>query len=249
MSKLEGRVAIVTGAAQGIGAVYAKALAEAGARVAVTDILDPEPVVAQIKADGGTAIGVLTDVSKAASVKAMVEATARSLGDIDILINNAAIFGQLSKTAITDISSDDWDKVMSVNIRGTFECCKAVIPGMKARKYGKIVNITSSTVFIGQPMLLHYVTSKGAIVAMTRAMARELGEYKICVNSLAPGFTMSEAVRKFDPARIQANATNRAFRQEQLPEDLIGSLIFLSSTDSDFMTGQTMVVDGGHVMH
>ncbi len=250
MSKLRGRVAIVTGAAQGIGATYATALAKAGASVALTDILDPGPVVAQIKADGGQAIGTVADITDAVSVRKLVEATNNAFGEVNILVNNAALFGQLSRSAITDISSGDWDRVMAVNVRGTFECCKAVIPDMIKRQYGKIVNITSSTVLMGQPMLLHYVTSKAAIIGMTRAMARELGDHNICVNSLAPGLTMSEAVReKFDSERIRANVVVRAFKREQLPNDLVGAVLFLSSEDSDFMTGQTIVVDGGVVMH
>jgi NAD(P)-dependent dehydrogenase (short-subunit alcohol dehydrogenase family) len=139
---------------------------------------------------------------------------------------------------------------MAINVRGSFECCKAVIPGMKRRQYGKIVNVTSSTVLMGVPMMLHYVTSKGAVMAMTRAMARELGDHNICVNCIAPGLTMSEAVRaNFDGDRLRANVAVRSFKREQVPNDLIGTVLFLSSEDSDFITGQTIIVDGGVVMH
>lgn len=189
---------------------------------------------------------------KADAVKSLVEEVTASLGEVDILVNNAALFGQLPRARFTDISSEDWDRVMSVNVRGTFKCCKAVLPAMKKKQYGKIVNITSSTVFMGQPMLLHYVTSKGAIIAMIRAMAREVGDFNICVNSLAPGLTMSEAVQqKFenDRARLQSLVEKRSLKREQLPNDLVGAVLFLSSTDSDFMTGQTMVVDGGAELH
>lgn len=249
MSKLAGRVAVVTGAAQGIGATYAKALANAGAYVVVSDVLDPSPIVEQINAGNGQALGVIADVTQAESVRNLVDKATNSWGEVDILVNNAALFGQLARSPIADISSSDWDKVMAVNVRGTFECCKAVIPSMKKRKYGKIINVASSTVFMGQPMLLHYVASKGAVIAMTRAMARELGDDGICVNALAPGLTMSENVQKnFASDRVRANVMMRSFKREQSPDDLIGALIYLASSDSDFMTGQTLIVDGGVVM-
>lgn len=249
MWELTGKVAVVTGAAQGIGATYAKALAKAGAFVVVSDVLDPAAVVDQINSDSGKAIGVVADVAQPESVRSLIERAAKVRGEIDILVNNAALFGQLPRSSITDISSSDWDKVMAINVRGTFECCKAVIPGMKKRKYGKIINVASSTVFMGQPMLLHYVASKGAVIAMTRAMARELGDDGICVNALAPGLTMSENVQKnFSSDRVRANVMMRSFKREQSPDDLIGALIYLASPASDFMTGQTLIVDGGVVM-
>lgn len=251
MARLQDRVAIVTGAAQGIGAAYAEALAEAGAKVVIADILDGSATAARI-ANRGTAIAIETDVASPVSVKAMVDAVLDRFGRIDILVNNAALFGGLAQRPFWEIDNAEWDKVMQVNTRGPFECAKAVLPAMRARNYGKIINIASGTVFKGTPLLLHYVGSKGAIIAMTRAMARELGAFNICVNALAPGLTMSDAVINnptFTPAMTEGTKNSRAFKREQKPEDLTGALIFLASAESDFMTGQTMLVDGGSAMH
>ncbi len=252
MGKLNGKVAIVTGAAQVIGATYARALAAEGARVVVADILDGEPLVAEIRAAGAEAIAVNVDVTSKSSIEAMVKATLEKFGQIDVLVNNAALFGNLKNTFFADIDTDEWDKVMAVNVRGVFECTRAVFPAMRDQGSGKIVNIASGTLFKGTPYLLHYVTSKGAVVAMTRVLARELGEYKINVNAIAPGLTMSEAVARgsnYNAAMISANRDTRALKRNQAPEDLVGALVFLSSSDSDFMTGQTVVIDGGSVMH
>ena len=247
--RLSGKVAIVTGAAQGIGAVYARALAAAGAALSVCDLSDPKPVVDAIVAAGGRAIGTVVDVTDAAAVAGLVRATAQAFGGIDILVNNAALFGGLARRPFVEIPSDEWDRVMAINTRGVFECTKAVVPAMRERGGGKIVNVSSSTVHTGTPMLLHYVASKGAVIAMTRAMARELGEYGIAVNCLAPGLTMSDAVKSgpFVAAAPMA-AQMRSFKRDQQPEDLIGPLLFLTSSDSDFVTGQTYVVDGGAFM-
>ncbi|MGE3247082.1 MAG: SDR family NAD(P)-dependent oxidoreductase [Beijerinckiaceae bacterium] len=252
MDRLSGRVAIVTGAAQGIGAAYAKTLAGEGAKVVVADILDGSEAVADIKKHGGDAIFVSADVCSPESVEAMVAKTVETYGGIDILVNNAAIFGKLTDKFFAEIDSTEWDAVMSVNVRGVFECVKAVYPVMREANYGKIINIASGTVFKGAPNLLHYVTSKGAVIAMTRSLSRELGEYNICVNALAPGLTMSENVvagSNYNADRLNANRATRALKRHETPEDLVGAVLFLASPDSDFMTGQTMVVDGGSVMH
>jgi NAD(P)-dependent dehydrogenase (short-subunit alcohol dehydrogenase family) len=251
MARLQDRVAIVTGAAQGIGAAYAEALAKEGAKVVIADILDGSATAARI-ANSGEAIAIGTDVASPASVKAMVAATLDRYGRIDILVNNAALFGGLAQRPFWEIDNSEWDKVMQVNTRGPFECAKAVLPAMRERNYGKIINIASGTVFKGTPLLLHYVGSKGAIVAMTRVMARELGAFNICVNALAPGLTMSDAVINnptFTKAMTEGTKNSRAFKREQKAEDLTGALIFLASPESDFMTGQTMLVDGGSAMH
>jgi NAD(P)-dependent dehydrogenase (short-subunit alcohol dehydrogenase family) len=251
MSKLSGRSAVVTGAAQGIGAAYARALAAEGVKVAVTDIVDPRGVVEAIRTTGGEAIGLISDVSDLAACETMFEAAAKAFGGIDILVNNAAIFAAIERKPFDRVSTAEWDQVMAVNVRGPFNAAKAALPGMKERGYGKIINISSATVFSGTPGMLHYVVSKGAVVAMTRALAREVGEFGIIVNGIAPGLTMSEgllAQREVIEPYAKVAMASRALKREQVPTDLIGALIFLASSDSDFMTGQTIVVDGGYVM-
>lgn len=252
MGRLKDKTAIVTGAAQGIGATYAKALAQEGAKIIVTDILDPAHTVAEIKAAGGRALGLVADVTSAQSVEKLMKTAVAEFGSVDILVNNAALFGKLPMKPFDQISSDEWDAVMSVNIRGVFECCKAAVPHMRAQGHGKIINISSGTVFKGTPMLLHYVTSKGAMVAFTRALAREVGGSGICVNCIAPGLTMSDNVREnssWQAPIVQKINETRAIQRDQDPEDLTGTLLYLCSRDSDFVTGQTIVVDGGSVMH
>jgi len=250
--RLEGRVAIVTGAAQGIGAVYAKALAAQGAAVVVSDVLDTNPVAGAIREAGGRVLAVKSDVTDTESVQAMVADAVTEFGAIDILVTNAALFATLAPKPFTEIDSAEWSKVMEVNVRGVFECVKAVTPEMRRRRYGKIVNIASATVFKGVPMLLHYVTSKGAVLAMTRCLARELGADGIRVNTLAPGLVMSENVianPAWRGAVIANNVASRAIKKELAPADLTGSLVYLCSAESDFVTGQVVIVDGGSVMH
>lgn len=252
MGRLSGRAIIVTGAAQGIGAAYAEALAAEGAKVSLCDLEAPDATLAAIKKAGGEAIGMACDVTDAGAVGRLVQATEKAFGGVQGLVNNAALFGRLDLKKFDQISSEEWDRVMTVNVRGSFECVKAVLPAMRRQRYGKIVNIASGTVFKGTPMMLHYVTSKGAIVAFTRAIARECGDDGIRCNCLAPGLTMSEAVRTSQVWRqsmIDANTASRCLKREMVPEDLLGTLVFLCSADSDFMTGQTVLVDGGSAMH
>ena len=251
MARLERRVAIITGAGRGIGAVYASALAAEGARIAAADIIDTASTVNVVKRAGGEAIGAHCDVTDPEQVRAMVAATVEAFGKVDILVTNAALFADLEFKSFMEIDEVEWDRVLEVNLRGVFTCVKAVVPEMRRNGYGKIVNISSGTVFKGTPMMLHYVSSKGAIVAFTRALAREVGDAGIRVNALAPGLTMSEEVaRKRQWAAIKdANAATRAIRRDAMPEDLVGAMLFLCSSDSDFVTGQTLVCDGGSVMH
>ena len=251
-ARLKGRVAVITGAAQGIGAEYARALAAEGAAVVVADIQDAEPVARAINEAGGKALAVACDVTDSKSVGRMVADTLQHFGKLDILVNNAALFGKLSRKPFDQIESDEWDRMMAVNVRGAFECVKAAVPAMRLQQYGKIVNIASGTVFKGQTMLLHYVTSKGAIVAMTRSLARELGNDGIRVNTLAPGLVMSENVLnnpEWAGAASQNTVNTRAIKRDSVPEDMCGTLIYLCAPDSDFVTGQVLVVDGGAVMH
>jgi NAD(P)-dependent dehydrogenase (short-subunit alcohol dehydrogenase family) len=251
MNSLIGRSVIVTGAAQGIGATYAKAVAAAGAKVSLCDIVAPDATVKAILAAGGEAIGSVCDISDADAVARLVSTTGAAFGGVQGLVNNAALFATLPKQPFEEITSADFDRVMSINVRGTFECIKAVTPMMRRQGYGKIVNIASGTVFKGAPNMLAYVTSKGAIVAMTRSIAREVGCDGICVNCLAPGLTMSEGIANNQAfvKRGSSTVASRCLQRDQQPSDLTGSVTFLLSAGSDFMTGQTIVVDGGAVMH
>jgi NAD(P)-dependent dehydrogenase (short-subunit alcohol dehydrogenase family) len=252
MQKLRDRVAIVTGGAQGIGATYARALAAQGAAVVVADILDGSPIAHEIQATGGRAMAVTVNVAEENSAQSMVSSCIERFGRIDILINNAAIYASLQLKPFEEIDMAEWDKVMAVNVRGPFICAKAVVPIMRAQRYGRIVNISSGTPFKGTPNMLHYVTSKGAILALTRALAREVGGDGICVNTLAPGLVISEGVIQNQALRDKLTApvlASRAIKRDQTPEDLIQPMLFLASDDCAFMTGETVVVDGGSVMH
>lgn len=251
MGRLDGRVAIVTGSGRGIGAEYAKTLAAEGAKVTVTDIVDTENTVNIIKQAGGEAMGIRCDVTRPDDVKALVSETVDAFGKLDIMVTNAALFADLKQRSFLEIDEDEWDRVMQVNTRGVFTCVKAAVTEMKKNGYGKIINIASGTVFKGTPMLLHYVSSKGAMVAFTRALSREVGGDGITVNCIAPGLTMSEKVVD-DPqwtAVKDNNTASRAIKREEVPEDLLGTVVFFSSAESDFITGQTLVVDGGSAMH
>jgi NAD(P)-dependent dehydrogenase (short-subunit alcohol dehydrogenase family) len=253
MARLDGRVAILTGGAKGIGRHYAHALAAEGARLMIADIADGKDVAAAIVRDHGanSAASAVTDVSDEAAVKALVGATMQRFGKIDILVNNAALFAPLQETKCTEIDTAMWDRVMAINLRGPFLMVKHVVPHMSARRYGKIINIGSGTAFRGIPWMLHYVTSKGGIMAMTRALSRELGEHGIRVNTLAPGFTLSDTVVAENPGHVETAraraVASRSLKRDEQPQDLLGALVFLASADSDFVTGQTIAVDGGNV--
>jgi NAD(P)-dependent dehydrogenase (short-subunit alcohol dehydrogenase family) len=246
--RLKGKVAIVTGAARGLGKAYALRLAEEGAIVVVSDILDTMNTKNEIAAKGGEVMALHVDVSMEKETQAMARKTIEQYGRIDILVNNAGIFADINKKPFAEIPLQEWEKLLRINLTGTFLCCKSVYPQMKKQGKGKIINVTSSTHFFGVPFLAHYVTSKGAIIALTRTLAREAGADGISVNAIAPGFTISDAIEgneTFPEQSHQRAVDSRCFKRNELPEDLVGTIVFLASDDSDFITGQTIVVDGG----
>ena len=246
--RLSGKVAIVTGGARNIGAVYARKLAEEGAAVMIADIIDGEEIVQQIESSGGRAMALKIDVANEDDTARMAEETVRAFGRIDILVNNAAIFINLQRHPFYEITAEEWDRVSGVNIKGPFLCAKAVFPQMKTQGSGKIINISSSTAFWGTPMFLHYVASKAALIGMTRSLAREVGEYGISVNAIAPGLVQHEGQNA--PKELTEFQLNvRSIKRIQTPDDLLGALVYLASSDSDFVTGQTLVIDGGSVFH
>jgi NAD(P)-dependent dehydrogenase (short-subunit alcohol dehydrogenase family) len=248
--RLEDRVVIVTGGARGIGRAYCLGVAAEGARVVVADIADPKPVVGEVEARGAQALGVECDVSREADTQRLATETLARFGRIDVLVNNAALYGTLERRPFMEIPVEEWDRVMAINLRGLFLMAKAVFPAMKAQGKGKIVNIASSTFFKGVAHYIHYTTSKGGVVGFTRSLARELGEFGIRVNAIAPGFTLSgENEKNISEERKRANVEARMLQRHELPEDLIGTLLYLASDDSDFMTGQTLLVDGGGNVH
>jgi NAD(P)-dependent dehydrogenase (short-subunit alcohol dehydrogenase family) len=253
MGKLSGRTAVVTGGAKGIGRHYSAALAAEGAQVVIVDLADAEPLAQELAVKFGSDAGmsVTCDVSDEAAVQRLIGRVIERFGKIDVLVNNAAHYATLPWQKVTEIDVATWDKVMAVNLRGPFLMIKHAAPHMIGRGYGKIINIGSGTAFRGIPQFLHYVTSKGGIMAFTRALSRELGQHGICVNTLSPGFTLSDSVVEQNPGHVSAAREpaiqSRAIRRDQYPQDLTGALIFLASADSDFVTGQTLVVDGGSV--
>jgi NAD(P)-dependent dehydrogenase (short-subunit alcohol dehydrogenase family) len=253
MARLVGRTAIVTGGAKGIGRHYVEALAAEGAEVVIADVASGSALAAEIAARHGrnATLSVTCDVSNEMQVKGLVASTIERFGKIDILVNNAALFAPLKEQPFTDIDVALWDRVMAVNVRGPFLMAKHVVPHMRARGYGKIINIGSGSVFRGIPQMLHYVTSKGAIIAFTRSLSRAVGEHGICVNTLAPGFTLSDTVIDENPGHVESSRANavarRALKRDETPQDLLGALVFLASAESDFITGQTIAVDGGAV--
>ena len=246
--RLAGRVAIVTGGARHIGAAYCRRLAEEGASVVIADILDGAAVAAEIKAKGGKAMALTIDVSKEDDTSRMAAEAVKAFGRIDILVNNAAIFINIQRHPFYEISAEEWDRVSAVNIKGPFLCAKAVFPQMKEQRSGKIINISSSTAYWGTPNFLHYVASKAALIGMTRSLAREVGDYGICVNAIAPGLVEHEG-QNAPKALTELQLKARSIKRLQTPEDLMGTLVFLSSSDSDFMAGQAIVVDGGSIFH
>ncbi len=251
MGKLDGKVAIVTGAASGIGPSYAQGLAAEGAKVMIADVEPGNVTVRAIKEAGGEALSRLCDVSDEAALAALIRDTEKAFGGVHILVNNAAVFARFVYEPLDQISAADWERAFAVNVRGSYLCVKAALPIMRRQGYGKVINIASGTVFKGVPMMLHYVATKGAIVAMTRSMATELGKDGIRVNAIAPGLTSTDYLkgRNDIPGVLDNMAQTRAIKRQEDPQDLVGACVFLAAPDSDFVTGQCLVVDGGQVLH
>jgi len=246
--RLAGKVAIITGGARHIGAAYCRRLADEGAAIVIADVLDGEPVAGEIRKKSGKAIALKVDVSKEEDTVRMAAETVEAFGRIDVLVNNAAIFINIQRHPFYEITAEEWDRVSAVNIKGPFLCAKAVFPQMKEQKSGKIINISSSTAYWGTPNFLHYVASKAALVGMTRSLAREVGDFGICVNAIAPGLVEHEG-QNAPKALTELQLKARSIKRLQTPDDLMGTLVFLASSDSDFMTGQAIVVDGGSIFH
>jgi len=250
--QLAGKVAIVTGGAMGIGYAIAGALAERGAALVVADIAKAEDAAARLRARGARAIGSAVDVASETDTAAMADAAATEFGGIDILVNNAGIYTTLTPKPFEEIEPAEWRRVMEVNAFGIFLCARAVLPAMKARGGGRIINIASGVAFKGNPYMAHYVASKGAVVSLTRALATELGPHQILVNSVAPGFTLSDGVAA-NPELIagvkERSLRGRALNRDMTPADLIGAVAFFAGPDAGFITGQTLVVDGGTYYH
>lgn len=250
--RLDGKVAIVTGGAKGIGWTIAKALAAEGASLVIADMAGAEEAANSLGNDGHRAIAVAADVTSEDDMTRMAEETVQGFGTIDILVNNAGIFAALTPKIFDGIDADEWRKVMDINVFGVFLASRAVVGVMRKGGGGRIVNISSGVAFKGNPMILHYVASKGAVVSMTRAMARELGTDNILVNSVAPGFTLSQGVEenmeRFDNFR-ELSMKGRALMRDQHPDDIAGAVVFFASAESAFITGQNLVVDGGSHMH
>jgi len=250
---LKGSAGIITGGGHGIGRAYCIGLAKRGANVVIADIdiSGAQETKDLIVKDGGTALAVQVDVADEQSTLKMAESAAKAFGRIDFLVNNAAVFSfvPMSRVGFDEVPVEEWDKMMAVNLKGVWLCCRAVVPYMKKQKSGKIVNISSGAAFKGTGKRIHYVVSKAGVIGFTKTLARELGEFNIMVNTLAPGSTLSERPDDEKAFSMRSKAVEgRCLKRLQYPEDLIGPMIYLCSNASDFMTGQTMIVDGGSML-
>jgi 3-oxoacyl-[acyl-carrier protein] reductase len=251
--QLKDKVAIITGAARGLGKEFSLRFVKEGAKVAICDILDCEPTAKEILSQGGEVLSLKTDVTSENETTELAKKTVERFGRIDILVNNAAVYGSIENKNFVrpfdQITVQDWDKMMAVNLKGIFLCCKAVVPYMKQQKAGKIVNIASTVAFAGAPIFLHYTTSKGGVISMTKGLARGLGEFNINVNAVAPGMTWTEATR----SSLAGDASDNIFSTQVLkrltqPYHIAGAVVFLSSADADQITGQTLAVNAGEYL-
>lgn len=250
--RLKGKVAIVTGGAIGIGRAIAEGLAEDGAKVVIADRQRSDEAAREMNAKGFQAIGVPTDVVDEAAVERMAAKTVEAFGGIDILVTNAAIFSTLKPKPFMELTAQEWRAVMDVNTLGVFLCVKACAPALERSGSGRIITISSGVAFKGNPLYLHYVASKGAVVSMTKSLARELGPKKILVNTIAPGFTLSEGVQANEALMTGVrgpSVAGRTIARDMYPQDLVGAARFFAGPESSFITGQTLVVDGGTYMH
>jgi NAD(P)-dependent dehydrogenase (short-subunit alcohol dehydrogenase family) len=241
----------VTGAAGGLGRAFCLALAAAGARLVAADLSGQGAMqtAEAVSAAGGEALAVAVDVTNLAETERMAATALDRWGQVDILVNNAGLYATLARRPFFELSPEEWDRVMAVNLKGPWLCARAVYPAMKQQGYGKIINIASATFFSGSPLWSHYVASKGGLIGLTRSMAREVGDDGICVNAIAPGFTLTEASRSVMPDAEAYGVARGAIKRAELPEDVVGLVVFLASDASNFITGQTIVVDGGRQLY
>jgi NAD(P)-dependent dehydrogenase (short-subunit alcohol dehydrogenase family) len=250
--RVKDKVAVVTGAGRGLGRAYAEALAAEGAAVVAADIIDCAETVATIADAGGRAIACALDVADGASTAAMAAAATDAFGGIDVLVNNAALYGSLTSAPLDRIDEAEWDACMAVNVKGMWNCSRAVLGAMKERGGGSIINISSLAATYGMPYALHYTTSKAAVIGMTRGMARELGRFWIRVNAIAPSAVMTKGTEDFFGDKLEKAVEvirdGQSLKQSLEPRDLVGTVLFLAADDSRFITGQTIMVDGGTTM-
>lgn len=244
MMNLKDKVAIITGAAGGLGKAFAIAFAKEGAKIAVCD-KNFKGATETANEIGENAIAIEVDVANETSTQAMAASVIEKFGKIDILINNAAIYATIQRKPFYEISESEWDLVMNVNLKGVWMVSKAVFPYMKAANFGKIINISSATVMSGSPQWSHYVASKGGVIGFTRSMAKEVGDFNINVNAIAPGFTLTDASLSLMENAQKYGVDRGAIKRPSSAEDIVGTALYLASSASDFVTGQTIVVDGG----